>query len=387
VKRIMAIMITIALLLSASICEGEAGVEAISAVEFTSMTVDTSSGVNHLRLTIKARKAGNFEGILDINKATQKSLEHLFIALSLRDDAFWVNLNPDEPDRIINSKLADTDLGRILLNADYRLKEDVASIINPQTSQIGKEFWRRLYKKAEELGARDKIPLVTRLWIVPDEARVYEKENQLYITKSSLKIRLEPAYLSQRVVIKDRKEKELQDFASRLIEELVLPQLNKKINESYSYADLKDVYNALILAHWYRGKFGSRYNLLLRTVDYRVFDDVQTDYTSTPNEIYQSYLKSVKEGQYSFSETEASGSSFYPVITTRHYFSGGVDLRDIRLTNAASSPLEDTDKSNIVYTCDLQKVSIYRIISPPFCLHVTFRQSFRLTLPKGTLKQ
>jgi hypothetical protein len=346
-------MITSTLLLFANVSEGETGSEAISAVRLTSLAVDTTAGVNHLRLTVKANKAGNFEGVMDINKAVQKSLEHIFISLSLHDDVFWVNLNPDEPDRIINSTLANTDLGRIMLNADYRLKEDVASIINPQTSQVGKEFWRRLYQKAEELGAADKIPLVTRLWIVPDKAEVYEKQNQLYITKSRLKVRLEPAYLSLRTIFKDKREKELQDFASELMEELVLPQLNKRINEAYSYADLRDVYSALILAHWYKDKFGSGYNSLLQTVNYQVLNDVETDYTSTPNEIYQSYLKSIKEGQYSFSETETSSSSFATVITTRHYFSGGVDLRNIRLTNAASSPAAEESKDNLLFTCDL----------------------------------
>lgn len=352
-KRAIVIMIAGTLLLFAGVSEGETNSEAISAVQLISLTVDTSTGVNHLRLTVKAKRAGNFEGIVNINKAVQKSLEHFFISLSMHDDAFWVNLNPDEPDRIINLNLANTDLGRIMLNADYRLKDDVASIINPQNSQTGKEFWRRLYQKAEELGATDKIPLVTRLWIVPDKAEVYEKQNQLNIIKSRLRVKLEPAYVSQGAVFKDKREKELQDFTSELMEELVLPQLNKRINEAYSYADLKDVYNALILAHWYKDKFGSGYNSLLQTVNYQVLDDVETDYTFTPNEIYQSYLKSIKEGQYSFSETETSGGPSCMIITTRHYFSGGVDLRDIRLTNAASSPAAEESKDSLLFTCDL----------------------------------
>ena len=352
-KRAIVIMIAGTLLLFAGVSKGETSSDVISAMQLTSLTVDTSTGVNHLRLTVKARKAGNFEGVVDIKKAVEKSLEHLFISLTMHDDAFWVNLNPDEPDRIINSSLANTDLGRIMLNADYRLKEDVASIINPQNSQTGKEFWRRLYEKAQELGAADKIPLVTRLWIVPDKAEVYEKQNQLNIIKSRLRVKLEPAYVAQRTTFKDKREKELQDFTSELMEELVLPQLNKRINEAYSYADLRDVYNALILAHWYKDKFGSGYNSLLQTVNYQVLDDVETDYTSTPNEIYQSYLKSIKEGQYSFSETETSGGPSCMVITTRHYFSGGVDLRDIRLTNAASSPAAEESKDSLLFTCDL----------------------------------
>jgi len=341
------------LLLFLSVSEGETDSEAISGVQFVSLSVDNSAGVNHLRLTVKAKKAGNFEGVVDIKKATQKSLEHFFIGLTLHDDDFWVNLNPDEPSRIINPALANTDLGRIMLNADYRLKEDVSNIINPQASKIGKEFWKRLYEKAEELGAVDKIPVITRLWIVPKSTEVYEKENQLYIVKSRLKVQLEPAYLSQSAKLKNKRGKELQDFAAELLEELVLPQLNKRVNESYAYADLRDIYNALILAHWYKEGFGSGYNSLQQIVNYQVLNDVETDYASTPDEIYQSYVKSIKESQYSFTETETLSSSFYTNITTRHYLSGGVDFRDIKMTQASSTVGEKDDNNSIFFTCEL----------------------------------
>ncbi|MCM8797602.1 MAG: hypothetical protein NC923_07010, partial [Candidatus Omnitrophica bacterium] len=222
--------------------------EQISSVKLTGLSVDNSQGFNHLRFLIKGRKPGNFEPILDVKKAAQKSLEYFFIGLIMHDEAFWVNLNPDEPDRIIESSLGNTDLGRIMLNADFRLKEDISSIINPQISQIGKEFWKRLYQKAEELNATDKIPVVTRLWIVPANTLVYEKNNQFSIVESTLEVHLEPAYYAQGIQMKDKRQQELQDFAAGLIQELVLPQLNKRVNEAYAYADLREVYNALVLA-------------------------------------------------------------------------------------------------------------------------------------------
>jgi len=352
-KRIIIVLMISLSLLPFNLSQGESDPDALSAVQLTSLNVDSSTGVNHLRLTVKARRAGNFEGIVDIKKAAQKSLEHFFIGLSVPNDVFWVNLNPDEPNRIINLALADTDLGRIMLSADYRLKEDVASVIDPRISKTGKEFWKRLYQKAEELGIYDKIPVVTRLWILPDMAEVCEKQNQLYITKSSLKVQLESAYLSQGVVFKNNKDKELQDFGSKLMEELVLPQLNKRINEAYAYADLRDVYNALILAVWYKDKFGFRCNSLLRTGDYTVLQDSETDYISTPEEIYRSYLKSIKEGKNSFSESESIGSPFYRSIITRHYFVGGVDFKDIRLINTSANPKQDNSGSDLFFSCDL----------------------------------
>jgi len=351
VKRVLTLILANILLFSWVASVGSASQEVFSSVKLDSISVDSGRGFNKLRLVVKAQKAGNFEALVDIKKAAQKSLEYFFIGLVLHDDVFWVNLNPEEPNRIINSSLKDTDLGRIMLNADFRLKEDVSEYINPQTSQVGKEFWRQLYAKAQELGLVNRIPVITRLWIMPGEVEVDEAENQISIVKSSLRVCLEPAYLSGQLALQDKKEQELQNFASNLMKELVLPYLNKKVNEAYAYSDLREVFNALILARWYKDRFGSRYGSLLNTVDYSILDETETNYTTTPDELYQAYLKSLKEGKYSFTETETLGSSFCMVITTRHYFSGGVDFRDIKMTKA-SSPVQE--ESNVeFFTCDL----------------------------------
>lgn len=325
--------------------------EQVSAVKLESLSVDNSQGFNHLRFLIKGRKPGNFEPILDVKKAAQKSLEYFFIGLIMHDEAFWVNLNPDEPERIIEPALGNTDLGRIMLNADFRLKEDVSNLINPQTSQTGKEFWRRLYQKAQELTATDRIPVVTRLWIIPGETMVLEKDREFSIVKSTLRVRLEPAYLSQRLSAKDKRQQELEDFAAELMEELVLPQLNKRVNEAYAYTDLREVYNALLLAQWYKQRFNPFTDSLLKVTDYRILNDVELNYSYQPEQIYQDYLKSLKEGQYSFTETDTTAGGFYTVITTRHYFSGGVDFTNIRLSRTNNNH-QDEDKG-VLLACDL----------------------------------
>lgn len=348
-KRVLYILI-FSLLFISSVGSAD-NPEQVSSIKLESLSVDNSQGFNHLRFLIKGRKPGNFEPILDVSKAAQKSLEYFFIGLIMHDEAFWVNLNPDEPERIIEPSLGNTDLGRIMLNADFRLKEDVSNLINPQTSKTGKEFWRRLYNKAQELNAANKIPVVTRLWIVPAKTEVYEKDNYFSIVKSTLKVRLKPAYLSQEMNMKDKRQEELQDFAAQLMEEIVLPQLNKRVNEAYAYADLKEVYNALILAQWYKQKFNPFTDSLLKITDYRILNDVELNYSYQPEQIYQDYLKSLKEGQYSFAESDSAPDGFSTIITTRHYFSGGVDFRNIRVSKTNNNP-QDEDKG-VLLACDL----------------------------------
>jgi len=322
----------------------------ISAAGFYSLSVERSPGFNHLHLGIKGRRAGFFEGIIQPQKAMEKSLEYFFLGLLLQENSFWVNLNPNEPARIIDPVLANTDLGRIMLNADLRLKEDVAELLNPQTSAPGREFWKRLYEKAELLNS-NKIPFTTRLWIVPGKVLVSEKDNKISILESELKVTLESAQLPYEEP-KDKTLKELQDFSSELMEELILPALNKRVNSSYTYADLRDVYQALILALWYKQNFSSQ-DALLQSVNFGILKELEDDYTFSPDEIYQEYLRSFKNGEYSFREPAPFSDFSYASVSVRHYFSGGVDLRNIRLAKTSSSPIEDNTKDSVFFSCDL----------------------------------
>jgi len=322
---------------------GNSEPEAMSSVRFNSLCVDNTRDFNHLRLILETRKAGNFEGVVDLKKAAQKNLEYFFIGLNLPNEKFWVNLNPDEPNRVIEPVLGQTDLGRIMLNADLRLKEDACELLNPETSATGREFWNRLEEKANSLGIADKIPVVTRLWIVSGEVKVSESNGSLRIIKSRLRVSLEPAYLTQKQAVKDKSQKSLDDFASGLMSELILPILDKRVNEAYAYADLREVYHALILARWYKEKFGSYYGSLLQASDIEVLKDAQLDFSYSPQEIYRDYLKSFKSEGYSYS------SAF---ITTQ-YVSGGIDFKDIAVTKTEDPAAGEAGKNDTFFTCDL----------------------------------
>lgn len=328
----------------------DAGQPEVSSVTFSSLTVDSTGKINHLRFVIDGRKPGNFEPVLDTRKAVQRNLDYFFVSLGLPQELFWVNLNPDEPKRIVDSDLGETDFGRIMLKADLRLKEDAASLTNPQNSKTGRDFWQRIYKKARELGMMDRISVATRLWIVPDEVIVYEERNQFSIIKAKLKVCLEPAYLSKKAKVKDKREEEMDNFTSKLMQEMILPELNKKVNESYGYADLREAYNSLILAGWYKEKFSPSTEPLLRQASYNATAGIEAGDSYTPRQIYQDYLKSLKEGEYSFVENDYLSGPFYSV--TKHYFSGGVDFRNVRVSRTSAKP-QVQDASGVVFACDL----------------------------------
>src|SRR3989338_4978037 len=188
-------------------------------------------------------------------------LDYFKIGLSLPNDKFWVNLMPDSQDEIIDEELAKTDLGKVMLEADLKLKQDTALFTSPQTPQ-GKEYWSKLYKKAGELFGTENItiPTLTRPWIVPGEiilressdknskgsqggstersrsastersrSASTERSRSAYIYKANLKVMLEEDYLtssggSRTAPTSDPRLKKLNKYSTQLIRELILPR-------------------------------------------------------------------------------------------------------------------------------------------------------------------
>ena len=211
---------------------------------------------------------------------TQNLFNYFLIGLTLPNDKFWVNLRPDAPEQIIDPELEKTDMGRIMLAADLQLKKDTAGLTSPQNSE-GREYWDKLYKKAGELFGTENItiPTITRPWIVPGEVIIRESEESAYIYKANLKVMLEEDYIKSRqdtmspghqYDFNDQRMKELNQYSTQLIRELILPKLTQEINTSKKYAQLRQVFFSLILSRWFKDKFKGRFSesssLFKRTV-------------------------------------------------------------------------------------------------------------------------
>ena len=118
--------------------------------------------------------------------------KYFLAAVTVPADQLWVNLSPFEPDRIIPDQLGITLLGADMLAQDYVLKQFTASQIYPE-NEPGREFWRNIYKAAQEQFGTIDIPVDTfnRVWISPLKAEVYEKNNAVYVTQAKLKVQLD----------------------------------------------------------------------------------------------------------------------------------------------------------------------------------------------------
>src|SRR3989338_8404595 len=258
-----------------------------------------------------------------LEEATQELMKYFFIGLALPNEKFWVNLRPDSPDNILDPDLEKTDIGRIFLEADLQLKKDAAGWTSPQTKE-GKEYWDKLYQKAGELFGTENItiPTITRPWIVPNEIIIRESPDGAYIYKATLKVMLEEDYLksperqgaSHQHNFTDPRLKELNEYSTRLIKELIIPKLTYQVNTAKRYAPLRQVYYSLILAQWFKQKLrdGSFSELLLsKNRPYSAGTIPKIDSGDLTNLIskepydkqayFRQYQKSFQDGEYNLS--------------------------------------------------------------------------------------
>ncbi|HQQ05787.1 MAG TPA: hypothetical protein PLP56_02250 [Candidatus Omnitrophota bacterium] len=290
----------------------------------------------HLRSLSFDQSTNNFNLLLDkgdatslqkpqIEEITKKLLEYFKIGLTLPNSMFWVNLRPDAPRDIIDPYVEQTDLGRILLEADLQLKKDMARLTAPTTPE-GKAYWDKLYQKAESLyGMQDmEIPTITRPWIVPGEIVIGEAKDQAYIYKATLKVMLEQDYLKDTTFYSfdDERAKQLNDYSSQILRELIIPKLTREVNASKRYASLRQVYYSLVLAQWFKQRYQGKENQYASRIDTKDLTGLTSAAKWSKDTYYQAYKKSFSQGEYSLQETIVSPYG----ETIRSYFSGGLNL-------------------------------------------------------------
>ncbi len=262
-----------------------------------------------------------------------KIIKYFLASLTTPEHDFWVNLSPFEKDRIIPEKLGFTEMGRDMLAQDYLLKQITSSFMYPE-GEVGKKFWANVHKKAYEIYGTTDIPVNTfnKVWIVPEKAEILQQDNTAFVVISRLKVMLEEDYLSlQSSVGHDWKKSSMENSAksdadrsklsTAIIREIILPEIEKEVNEGKNFTNLRQIYNSLILATWY--KMTLKQSFLNKIyVDQNKIDGVNVDDNEIKQKIYAQYLEAYQKGVYNFIKED-----FDPVrqeIIPRKYFSGGL---------------------------------------------------------------
>ena len=332
-----------------------------------------------------------------------KLVKYFLASLTTPEKEMWVNLSPYEKDRIVPESFGQTEMGRDLLAQDYILKQITASLIYPE-DELGKKFWARINAEAKKKFGTTDIPMNTfnKVWIVPEKAVVYENPQtaSAYVIESSLKVMLEEDYVAMQKSIPLRGgeadealAKSAESFAdaaasessastqgarqsvltevaaspmaprndvsaigSQIIREIVIPELTKEVNSGKNFSQLRQIYNSLILAEWYKRKIkssilaqvyvdknkvvGVQYDSsIARSPEGTTKQSISADFASPPMEdrndvnlIYERYLEAFKKGAYNYIKEEYD--SVTQETIPKKYFSGGFSAQNFGAISA-----------------------------------------------------
>jgi hypothetical protein len=273
-------------------------------------------------------------GLDEVQKRTEysKLVKYFLASLTIPDDNQWVNLSPYEHARIIKTDFGQTEMGRDLLSQDYLLKQITASLMYPE-SGLGKKFWATIYAKAQKEFGSTNIPVNTfnKVWITPDEAIVYESGNTALILKSHLKVMLEEDYLSltKHTAISNVVVKPTHALASKIVKTIILPEIEREVNEGKNFAMLRQIYSGMVLATWYKKRLKES---LLGQV---YADKGKIVGVTVPNTgaqkldvsfIYQKYLKAFRKGVFNYIKEDLDPITQETI--PRKYFAGGFVRND-----------------------------------------------------------
>ncbi len=336
----------------------------LGGVNFSSISLSyISMGANSFNYAIKAQKTSDFNQNVALQNGTELSFVSFLTGLVLPESKFWVNLNPWEPDRIIEADLGATDVGRIMLEADLTMKRSFSSYENPGNGDVGMQYWSLLDKKNTELmnGIMQRHPEiknvndvqfspVTRHWIVPDKVVAYENGNEIYIINASLTINSEATSdqttysLVNGETVSDstkadlsKTAKEFGKYVKDLDDQMILPIVVQDINHAQNYSDLRQIYISLALAQWYKSK-GNSQSLFSDLVNSGQLQGLKSTVEWNAQNVYTEYKKSFEEGDYHYwkNSTYTQGDSV--VTESILYVGGGVDFSDIKTTNLGNVP-------------------------------------------------
>ncbi|WZN66109.1 hypothetical protein HKI87_14g76720 [Chloropicon roscoffensis] len=306
----------------------------------------------------------------DDPKASRTSSAYCVFRL-LPAEALWVNLNPNEPERVMDARMSGTETGRVLLESDLWLKKTAAVYLHPD-HELGDRFWREVYGWVGK-GRNGRLCYSLRQWIVPGEIQVAHtvarnpntggREVTVHLLKATMAVRHEGAFeealqsesgkrSAKRVeAMMDKMcrgaNRTLKRHAEETYESLVLPQVERHVNSSPEYERLRLLYYWRIVSEYAKGlverergeiqgdgsgegeaahpgegvaDMQARTAVVLEGRNLSSLDPI-LDEGWTKETLFKSYLRSASKGEFLLKrEVEEEG-----IVYLRTYFHGEID--------------------------------------------------------------
>ena len=333
-----------------------------------SLIVHPNSSTNYFDFVLDSGES-TFETEAQLKPQAKELIDYFFLGITLPSEDLWVNLNSVRQNEITSPRLALTDIGKVLLEADLRLKKDCCRFTDPRT-KTGREYWNKLQQRLNEGGlSSSKLPIGNRFWIIPAEAAVEEDEEKTTIVKSKLRVCLEQEYLALQgnnislLTSQNERERKAQDIADFTMKEVVLPAIQHEVTYGKGYAKLRQVYNSLILAEYFKQKYWGGEGLYPRLVNRGYIQGLESNEPWSSEDFYNAYLKSTQEGEYRLTQTEYD--PYLASMVQKYYFYGGITFvynlgqilkigqADSEAAFTAQTTLEDEPTSNGEYLVEV----------------------------------
>lgn len=139
-------------------------------------------------------------------------------------------------------------------------------------------------------------------------------------------------------------ENKTHTVASQVVREIVIPEIEKEVNQGQNFAPLRQMFYSMILASWY--KIALKDALLNQVYSNKgKTAGVLSDDPAVKDKIYQQYLQAYKKGVFNYIKEEMDAVSQQPM--PRKYFSGGLapDLGVWKILERAPTPSSGDDLS------------------------------------------
>ena len=303
----------------------------------------------------------------EVEQESAKLIKYFLASLTVPSDELWVNLSPYEKDRTIPDKFGITEMGRDLLAQDYILKQLTASLIYPE-DDLGRNFWDTIYQKMQDIFDTSEIPVNTfnKVWIVPDKAVVHQAQDVALLVDSHLDVMLEQDYLSLRENSSNQRlgttqldpgaVDQVSQAASEIVKDLILPVIEKEVNTGQNFANLRQIYSAMVLAVWFKKNLQENFINRIYT-DQNKTGGIEIDDKDVKKKILAQYLEAFKTGVYNYIREDYDAHTH--AIIPRRYYSGGFEGKVIEriLIGRQVSDLE------LYQTAQEQQGGAYRTVS------------------------
>jgi hypothetical protein len=109
-----------------------------------------------------------------------------------------------------------------------------------------------------------------------------------------------------------------------LIRQTIIPLIEREVNEGQTFAKLRQIYDAMILATWY--KKALKESLLGKVyIDQHKLVGIENDDENDKEQIYQRYLQAFEKGVYDLIKEEYDPR--IDDVVPRKYFAGGYESK------------------------------------------------------------